>query len=270
MIVADDGRHLLDVAGPLERAAPAQHLVDDDAERELVAAKVHRPAGGLLGRHVPDRAEDTPAWVADVSATVCACACVAVCGTHFAIPKSRIFTWPSAVRKMFSGLRSRCVMPLRMCRGEAAGDLPGHLDGAAQTDGALVERVPKRLPAEELGDQVRHGPLGADVEDGQDVRVIERRGGARLHFETAKAIRIRDELARQHLHRDVAPEPRVVAFVDLTHPAGAQQADDFIGSDAGAWLEGQWGLDGVRFWSTSAGRSGHTPRCRRRCGTDRG
>ena len=56
--VAEDGGKFLHVRGPLEGAAAAQHLVDDDAERELVAAEIGGPARGLLRRHVADRPED--------------------------------------------------------------------------------------------------------------------------------------------------------------------------------------------------------------------
>ena len=81
--------------------------------------------------------------------------------------------------------------------------------------------------------------LGADVEDGQDVRVIERRRGARLHLEAAKAIRVRDEFARQHLHGDVASQSRVVALINLAHSAGAQRPDDFVWPDSRARLKWQ-------------------------------
>ena len=241
MIVADDGRHFLDVAGPLERTTPAQHLVDDDAERELVAAKVHGPAGRLLGRHVPDRAEDHPG--------VCGRGVADRLGLRMRGGRRRPLRdaevedlhVPVGGQEDVLGLEIAVRDAAGVRGGEAAGDLPGQVQRPPEAERAGVERVPQRLPAEELGDQVGHGPLGADVEDGEDVGMIERRGGARLHFESAKAVRVGDELARQHLHRDVASQPRVVALVDLAHPAGAQQADDFIGSDARAWLEGQMG-----------------------------
>ena len=67
----------------------------------------------------------------------------------------------------------------------------------------------------------------------------ERRRGARFHLETAKAIRVRDELARQHLHGDIASQPGVVALIDFAHPAGAQQPDDFIRPDSRARLKWQ-------------------------------
>ena len=45
---------------PLERAAAAEHLVEDRAEREEIRAVIRRPAEHLLGRHVAHRAEDGP------------------------------------------------------------------------------------------------------------------------------------------------------------------------------------------------------------------
>ena len=56
VLVADDRGERLGGRVLLEGAASGEHLVEDRAERELVRAEVRRPSGGLLGRHVADRA----------------------------------------------------------------------------------------------------------------------------------------------------------------------------------------------------------------------
>ena len=45
---------------PSNGSLPAQHLVDDDAEREQVDAVIDRIGDRLLGRHVVRRAEHEP------------------------------------------------------------------------------------------------------------------------------------------------------------------------------------------------------------------
>jgi len=45
------------VAGPLERRALGQQLVEHHAEREQIGARIDRLAEHLLGRHVARRAE---------------------------------------------------------------------------------------------------------------------------------------------------------------------------------------------------------------------
>ena len=55
---ADDGRHQRGAAVARERSASAHHLVEDDAEREDVGARVHLPSFDLLWRHVGNRPDD--------------------------------------------------------------------------------------------------------------------------------------------------------------------------------------------------------------------
>jgi hypothetical protein len=40
--------------------------------------------------------------------------------------------------------------------------------------------------------------------------------------------------SRQHLHCDLAAEPRVLGAVDLAHAARAERGDDLVGTEAGA------------------------------------
>ncbi len=59
-LVADDGGQRLGDRGPGEGAFPGEHLVQDDAERELVAPEIDGLAPRLLRRHVGHRPEDDP------------------------------------------------------------------------------------------------------------------------------------------------------------------------------------------------------------------
>ena len=67
--------------------------------------------------------------------------------------------------------------------------------------------------------------------DRDDVGVVERRRRARLLLEALQAVRVLRERRRQHLDRDLAPEPRVLRPVDLSHPAGAERREDLVGAE---------------------------------------
>ena len=65
------------------------------------------------------------------------------------------------------------------------------------------------------------GYLPVDFEEREQVRVIQRRHGARLLLEAAQPVGVGRELGRQRLDRDLAIEPRVARPPDLTHSTGA-------------------------------------------------
>ncbi len=75
--------------------------------------------------------------------------------------------------------------------------------------------------------------MRADVVDGQDVRVIELPGGARLLLEAMQPAAIGREASRDQLDRDVAAEAWIARAVDLAHAAGAEPAEHFIRTDEG-------------------------------------
>ncbi len=65
--------------------------------------------------------------------------------------------------------------------------------------------------------------------DRDDVRMIQRGGGARFTLEAAEPIGIGGEGRRQDLDRDVTAEAPVAGAVHLAHAAGAEQRHDLVG-----------------------------------------
>ena len=74
----------------------------------------------------------------------------------------------------------------------------------------------------------------ADLVDGDDVRMVERGGGARLLLEAAHASRLLGELRRQHFERHLAAELGVLRQVDFAHPALPDQRKHVIMADLSA------------------------------------
>jgi hypothetical protein len=102
---------------------------------------------------------------------------------------------------------------------EAPGDLGGEGQDLPLVRGAAREKLPQRLALEKLGDNVRGAVVRADVEDGQDVRVVERGDCPGLALEALQPLRVRGHVGGKYLDRHLAPETRVPRPVDLAHPA---------------------------------------------------
>ena len=79
--------------------------------------------------------------------------------------------------------------------------------------------------------------MHADVEDRTDVRMVQRRRGARFKRKAGESIRIGRGADRQDFDGDVAFEPGVAGLVDLAHAARAEQRVDAIGPEDGAGHE---------------------------------
>ena len=137
---------------------------------------------------------------------------------------------PSRVMKMFSGFRSRWMIPFSCAAAETVGDLHSVLDGLALRHGAGIEHVAQALAFEEFGDEKRRAIVLADIEDGKNVGMVERGHRARLLLEPAQAVGILRENFRKNFQRDVAAKARIASAVHLAHAAGADRGLDFVGA----------------------------------------
>ena len=70
--------------------------------------------------------------------------------------------------------------------------------------------------------------VGADVEDGDDIRVGELGSGAGFGLETSKAIGRGSAIRCDQLDRDLTPQARVTGAVDLPHPPCTQRLHDLV------------------------------------------
>jgi hypothetical protein len=70
----------------------------------------------------------------------------------------------------------------------------------------------------------------ADFVNRADVRVIQRRGVLRFAHQPCSSAIVRGEVLYQ-LYRDGAAQTRVAGAIHLSHAAGANQADDLVGTE---------------------------------------
>src|SRR5215813_9871336 len=119
--------------------------------------------------------------------------------------------------------------------GQSLGDLPRVIDSLSRSDCALFYQFAQLLAFEQFGDDIGRAFMRADVVNREDVRVVERRGGAGFLLEAAQAVRIPGELGGQQLDGDLATESRVFGQIDLAHSAGAKLRNNLIMVEACAW-----------------------------------
>ena len=74
----------------------------------------------------------------------------------------------------------------------------------------------------------------ADLVNGADVRMIQRRGGSPLAAKTLERVGIGGDFRGQELQRDEAAEFGVFGFIHNAHPATAKLLDDAIVRDDAA------------------------------------
>lgn len=108
----------------------------------------------------------------------------------------------------------------------------GHLGGDAHRflDAQLgfpVELPAQRLAVEERHDVIQEAPLAPGVEEREDVRVLELRGGRDLPEEAFRPQQCR-EFGAEHLDRDPAVMPEVRGEEDRRHATGADRAVDLV------------------------------------------
>ena len=127
---------------------------------------------------------------------------------------------------------------------ERRGDLNRTGKGLVACEGALLEPRRQRLALEVLHDQevdagaVAVGRLAADIVQGADVGVIQRRHRACFALEAFPGLRVAGDVRRQHLQGHGAGQPCIARPVDLAHPSGAQRRDDFVGTKPGSGRQG--------------------------------
>ena len=111
----------------------------------------------------------------------------------------------------------------------------GRWTAAAAAQARVVARMRERgYSLEDLKEAGREGRLAfgfTDFKDGEDVRVIQARGGARFLQKTTATVGVRDRFRRQHFERHRAVQLFVQRQVDSAHAARAERFQDSVMSD---------------------------------------
>ena len=162
----------------------------------------------------------------------------------FARPKSSSFA-PAFVSMMLPGLMSRWVMTRAVRLVQRARDLNRYRHGLLERQSlawslqSRARRQPlgQRFALEVLHHQEIDAVLTPDVVERADMRMVQRRDGARFAIESLAQIRIRSNVRGQDFDGDCTFEARVARFVDLAHAASAQRGNDFVRPEANTGRE---------------------------------
>ena len=91
---------------------------------------------------------------------------------------------------------------------------------------SMLQKLAQRLAFDIFGSDEMPTRHFADVVNGRDVWMVERRSGLGFFSETLQAFGILREQRRQQLKRDFAMQPFVFGQIDFAHAARAQQRNN--------------------------------------------
>ena len=222
----------------LERTATGEHLVQHRAEGEDVASAIHRPAFGLLGRHVGGRAENR----SPLGPQICRNR------RRRVVPGLRLDQLGQAeVHELrLAALREHDVRRLDVAVDDAGGvrgaerarDLDGVVERLRDRKQLLLQEPVEGGAVDVLhDDEVAIGSFGGvpvDVVDRDDVGVVEGRGGPRLAGEAFPPPAAGGGVGVHDLDGHGAIEARVAGAIDDSHPSFAQLLEDLVVGDVPA------------------------------------
>ena len=125
----------------------------------------------------------------------------------------------------------------RVRRRQRIGDRNGDSQHLAEAHTVPRNERIEALPAHVLhhDEIVAVGRL--DLVDGDDVRMIEGRGGVGFLDKPAAAILVADAIGRQYLDGHLTIQTRIASAIDLAHPSCADEREDLVRPECRARLE---------------------------------
>jgi hypothetical protein len=223
----EDGIGRRDRRATLEGPPPGHHLVEDDTEREEIAALVHVRREQLLGRHVAERAHGR------------SLACQLHPGRGVrpgrALGETEVQHLHASARPHHHVRRLHVAVedarPMRLAEGGR--DLYDDRDRLRRGQGTAGEDVGQPPALDHLHDDQESAPGLDQVVHCADAGVIQ--GGGRDGFAAeALAHVVSGDLGAEHLQRHGPVQARVAGAIDLAEPAPAQELPHLELSELGS------------------------------------
>ena len=126
--------------------------------------------------------------------------------------------------------------------GQTASDLIAVVHRLAQGKPALGQERPQGRAVEKLGDEVGRLLVSADVEEGEEVRMVQRARGACFALEALQAVAVVGERRGQQLDRHLAAEAGVAGAIHLAHAPGPERAENLVGAETASGREQHGGV----------------------------
>ena len=109
--------------------------------------------------------------------------------------------------------------------------MQGNFQRVVQIHLPARQRRAQRHAFDELGGYELPVALRGNLVNRENIRMIQRRGGACLGFEPAQLCLVRRQALWEKLERNLAPESLVSRQIDLAHSAGANERLDPVMTD---------------------------------------
>ncbi len=219
-----NGREGGDARFALEGALPGDHLVEHRAEGKDIAARVHRLAFGLFRRHVGQathhdaffrtgllEGHGTRGFGGSVShpARLRELRQSEVEHLHAALRVHHDVGGLQIAMHDSSGMRGR----------QPIGHLHRHAQGFGEPHALARNQLVERLPIDQLHHDEGLSILFANLVDGDDIGVIQRRGGLGLLDKAREPLLIAESRFRQELDGHQTVETAVPGFIHPSHSA---------------------------------------------------
>ena len=133
-----------------------------------------------------------------------------------------------------------------VCDRQRVGHLDRDCERALHVERPPVHQLADGPPLQELHDDVEEPVRLADLVDGGDVRVLQRRAQQRLLVEAAPGDVRLGQLRAQHLDDDRPPEAQVLRLVGGRLPTLSEWTEDAVVRERRAGIELGHGTDGSR------------------------
>ena len=117
---------------------------------------------------------------------------------------------------------------------ERIGNLQGVLQRLPNREPARPDEGLERLSLDELHRDELLRRSHPDFVDGDDVRMVQRRGGLRLLQEPALAVVVQGRALRQELHRHESVQEQVAGAIHDAHPSFADLLEQLVVADCGS------------------------------------
>src|SRR5581483_2440212 len=111
---------------------------------------------------------------------------------------------------------------------QGIGNLDRKRQNRVQLQGPASDAVLERTAFQKLHGNEVLAVVTADVVNGADVRMVERRSRPRFALKALQRLWIASQRIRKEFQSDVAPKAAVLRLVDHAHAAAAQLRDDVI------------------------------------------
>ena len=228
--VVQDRRRDDRARGPSERRPARRHLVEDQAEREEIRARVERLAAQLLRRHVCHGAHgDAVAGQQGVGRSRRPERPDTGCRSG-GLGQTKIENLGSAAGQKDVGRLDVAMQdPATVRRVEGIGDAQANLDHLGHVERAARQPLLQRLAVQQFHREKRR--VRANVVNRADVGMVQRRCRARLALESLQR-RLALGTIPQHLDRDEPIQPAVARLVHFSHAARTERGQDFVRTEA--------------------------------------